>query len=502
MVRVKPLSVELDRSDLKAASQKGVAISYLSQGARFAIQFLYTIVMARLLNPADFGVVAMATPLLAFAALLADVGLSQAAIQNQTLSQRQLSFLFWLNIAVTAVLAFPIIALAPFVALFYNEARVAPVVAALGALMILGPLGAQHIVLLNRNFAFGKIALVDVVSLVAGATAGIVAAIAGFGIWSIILNQAMAAAVTLIVLWSVVGWRPSAPKLSMLSEVRHMLHFGANVATFNIFNFVARNIDSILIGRGWGEIQLGMYNRAYSLLLLPLNQIMAPISRVALPLLSRIQGEPSTYRVAFWKMLDLALLLTFPVSLFSLVTFQQLIDVVLGPRWADVGPIYAILAVGALFAPISHSTNWLLLSQGRTRELRQYGIVSSLGFTAAVAAGLPGGPVGVASTYMGFGVLQGPILWWLITRSGPVSTKDLFSGLAPYVVASVPVLLLIYTLKTILVANIWSLLLMLLLSYIAFPAVLALTPQGGSRLLELLREAKSMVNGLRSKQFG
>jgi PST family polysaccharide transporter len=499
MVTVESLSVEFDRSGLKAASQKGVVISYLSQIAKFVIQLFYTILMARLLTPADFGVVAMASPLLAFAALLADVGLSQAAIQNQNLSQRQLSFLFWLNIAVTAVLALSIIVSAPLVASFYNEPRVAHVVAALGGLMILGPIGAQHMVLLNRNFAFGKIALVELISLVAGAVAGIAAAIAGFGIWSIILNQTMAAVATLLVLWSLVRWHPSAPKPSMVSEVHHLLHFGANVATFNIFNFVARNIDSVLIGRGWGEIQLGVYNRAYSLLLLPLNQIMGPISRVALPLLSRIQNEPATYRVAFWRMLDLALLLTFPAALFSLVTFQQLIDVVLGPKWAAAGPIYGILAAGALFAPVSHSTNWLLLSQGRSRELRRYGIVSSFGFTAAIAAGLPGGPIGVASTYIGFGAVQGPILWWLITRSGPVSTRDLFSGLAPYVIASLPVLLLLYALKSIMIANIWSLLLMLLLSYSAFPAILTLTPQGRRRLFELVRETKSLANKLRAK---
>lgn len=502
MASVEPLSVELDRPALKAASQKGVAISYLSQAAKFVIQFLYTIIIARLLSPADFGVVAMATPLLAFAALLADVGLSQAAIQNQDLSQRQLSFLFWLNIAVTAVLALLIVVSAPLVASFYNEPRVAPVVAALGGLMILGPIGAQHIVLLNRNFAFGKIALIELISLVTGAAAGIAAAIAGFGIWSILLNQTMAAAATLILLWLLVRWHPSFPKLGMASEVRPLLHFGVNVATFNIFNFIARNIDNVLIGRGWGEIQLGVYNRAYSLLLLPLNQVMAPISRVALPLLSRIQSEPTTYRVAFWRMLDLALLLTFPASLFSLITFQQLIDVVLGPKWAAVGPIYGILAIGALFAPVSHSANWLLLSQGRSRELRQYGIVSSFGFTAAIAAGLAGGPIGVASTYIGFGVVQGPILWWLITKSGPVSTKDLFFGLAPYVVASLPVLLMVYALKSTMVASIWSLLLMLLLSYSAFPAMLAVTPQGGRRLFELLREAKILINGLRTKRQG
>lgn len=502
MATVEPLSVELDRSSLKAASKKGVVVSYLSQAAKFIVQFFYSIVMARLLTPADFGVVAMATPLLALAALLADIGLSQAAVADQKLTQRQLSFLFWLNMGVTAALALLVVVLAPLVAMFYNEPRVAPVVAALGGLMILGPIGAQHIVLLNRNFAFGKLAIVELISLIAGAVAGIAAANEGFGIWSIILNQLMATGVTVVVLLSIVRWRPSAPKLGMAAEARHLLNFGANVATFNIFNFVARNIDNVLIGRAWGEVQLGVYNRAYSLLLLPLNQVMAPISRVALPLLSRIRTDPMTYRVAFWRMLDLALLLTFPASLFSLVTFQHLADVVLGPKWAAVGPIYGVLAIGALFAPVSHSANWLLMSQGRSRELRQYGIVSSFGFTAAIAAGLSAGPIGVASTYIGFGLVQGPIIWWLITRTGPVSAKDLFYGLAPYIIASVPVLLVLYALNSIMVADVWSLLLMLLLSYCAFPAIFALTPRGGRRLFELVRETRSLINELRAKHQG
>jgi PST family polysaccharide transporter len=492
-----PTSVEVDRSDLKAASRKGIAISYLSQAAKFVIQFLYTIVMARLLTPVDFGVVAMAAPLLAFATLLADVGLSQAAIQNRDLSDQQLSFLFWVNLGVTVALASIIIVTAPLVASFYHEPRVAPVVAVLGALMVVGPLGAQHSVLLNRKFAFGKLAAVELASLVTGTIAGVAAALGGFGIWSIILNQAAGSLVALVLLWLGVRWRPSAPEKRAISEARHLLHFGANVATFNIFNFLSRNIDNVLIGRAWGEAPLGVYNRAYSLLLLPLNQIMGPISKVALPLLSRIQNEPAPYRTAFWKMLDLALLLTFPVSLFSLVAHQQLINIVLGEKWEAVGPIFGILAVGALFAPVSHSTNWLLLSQGRGRELRQYGIVSSIGFTVAIVAGLPGGPLGVASTYIGFGVVQGPILWWLITKTGPIDTKNLFIGLIPYLLASLPVVLVVYVLQGVMPANIWSLLFMLVSSYAVFAAILVITPHGRNRLLDLVAEVRHLVDGMR-----
>jgi PST family polysaccharide transporter len=497
MDNAEPASIEFDRPGLKAASRKGIVISYLSQAAKFVIQFLYTIVMARLLTPADFGVVAMAAPLLALATLLADVGLSQAAIQNRNLSNQQLSFLFWVNLGVTIALASVIIVTAPLVASFYHEPRVAPVVAVLGALMIVAPLGAQHSVLLNRNFAFAKLAAVELASLIAGAIAGVAAALGGFGIWSIILNQAVGALVALVLLWLGVRWRPSAPKKGATSEVRQLLHFGANVATFNVFNFLSRNIDNVLIGRAWGEAPLGIYNRAYSLLLLPLNQIMGPISKVALPLLSRIQNEPAPYRIAFWRMLDLALLLTFPVSLFSLVAHQQLINIVLGGKWEAVGPIFGILAVGALFAPVSHSTNWLLLSQGRGRELRQYGIVSSIGFTVAIVAGLPGGPLGVASTYIGFGVVQGPVLWWLITKTGPVDTKSLFFGLIPYLFASLPVVLVVYALQVAMPANIWSLLFMLVSSYGVFAAILAITPHGRNRLLDLVAEARHLVDGMR-----
>lgn len=494
------LSVEFDRSDLKAASRKAIAISYVSQVAKFIIQFLYTIVIARLLTPGDFGVVAMATPLLAFAALLADIGLSQAAIQNQKLSQSQLSFLFWLNIAVTAALAALIVFSSPLVASFYDEPRVGPVVAILGALMIVGPIGAQHTVLLNRNFAFGRIAAVELTSLIAGSVVGVVAALGGFGIWSIILNQATASGVALILVWLAVRWRPSAPSRVASSEIRHLLQFGANVAVSNIFNFASRNIDNVLIGKVWGEASLGVYNRAYSLLLLPLNQIMVPISKVALPLLSRVQKEPVPYHIAFWRMLDLALLLTFPVALFSMITHQQLIHLVLGAKWDAAGPIFGILAVGALFAPVSQSANWLLLSQGRSRELRQYGMVSSIGFVCAIVAGLRGGPMGVATGYIAFGIVQGPILWWLITRKGPVGSKSLFFGLVPYVLASLPLVLFIYGLQCILPASIWSLLLILVLSYPVFTGIFATLPQGRRRVFELVTEAKNLVAGIRNER--
>jgi PST family polysaccharide transporter len=297
-----------------------------------------------------------------------------------------------------------------------------------------------------------------------------------------------------ILLWIMMPWRPGGSSEGF-AGVRSLIGFGANIALANIANFFSRNIDTVLIGKVWGGESLGFYDRAYKLLLLPTNQVMLPITKVALPLLSRVQNDAGAYRTAYLTMLELVVLIIFPASIFAIVTHTQLIGTVLGSQWLPAAPIFAILAIGAMFAPISHSTSWLLISQGRTHELRNYGLVGSIGFVAAIVAGLPWGAAGVAFGYVLFGVVQGPIVWWLTTRSGPVDGRLLVGALTPYVLASLPVGGLLFLLQAYLPEGWATLGGLFALSYLVFFLGLCLHPGSRRTLLLLLREAESLSGG-------
>jgi len=481
------LENKVARADLKVASVNGAAVNFGSQGLKLVLQFCYQIVMARLLVPEDFGIVAMAAPLFAFAALFTDFGLTQATVQREEITQEQVSFIFWVNIGLSTAICLAVSALSPLAGVFFNEPRVGPIVVALSAIFVLGGLYAQHMALLNRHLLFLKIAVIEILSFLVGSAVGLILAWKGFGYWSLVYNQIAFSLTTLLMAWAMVRWVPSKPVLH--SEGFKILNFGANITSFNVLNFFARNFDNILIGRYLGEAPLGIYDRAYKLLLLPLSQITGPISKVALPSLARTVREPEIYRRFYFRMLELIIIGTYPAVIFAMINSELLISTLLGPKWLEVSHVFSILAFGAIFAPISSSTGWLFISQDRTKEMRNWGALSSTLFVAAFVCGLPWGITGVAAFYIGVGTVQGPVLWWGATRRGPLSFGQLLATLGPYFFATAVTALLEWVLRPWLPGNFYGLLLSGVASYAAFLGVVLAFGSSRRGILELAFEA-------------
>ena len=403
---------------LRRASANGVVINLGSQVVRLAIQLVYQVALARCLAPQDFGVVAMAWPVLAFVSLFADCGLTQATVQRQDVSQAELSFIYWANGSAGLLFAVATIAASPLVARFYGVAEAGPVTAALGALFLVNGLFSQHLALLNRRLAFARLAAVDLAGAAFGAIAGLAAAAAGAGFWAIVIGQAATSVVSAPLAWILTRWRPDAPR--RIAGARRLVAFGADMTAYGFMNYFARNLDNVLIGRFLGETSLGLYDRAYKLLLLPLTQITVPFGKVALPLLARTRDEPERYRRAYLRMLEIIMALTYPGVVFAVCASHELILVALGPRWIDVAPIFAVLGLGALLAPISYSTGWLFITQDRTREMRNWGFASSIELRAVVHRRAAVGPARRRHRPTSPSArLQAPILWRLATRSGP-----------------------------------------------------------------------------------
>ncbi|WP_448203855.1 lipopolysaccharide biosynthesis protein [Azospirillum sp. sgz302134] len=481
----------MDRGQIKRASISGVAVNLVSQGLRFVLAFVYQVVMSRLLMPSDFGLVAMATPAVAFITLFADFGLTMATVQRDRITLAQLSFIFWLNCALSVGLAVVMALGAPLVGWFYDEPRVVAILLAMAGMFFLRGLCSQHLALLNRRMKFTQLAVIDLASLVFGAVAGVWSAMLGFGYWSLIVNQAGSTAMTLVLAWLCMPWVPGRPAWD--AEARGLLGFGGNVTAFNFVSYFARNLDNVLIGRFAGEAPLGLYDRAYKLLLLPSNQITVPFSKVALPLLARTRREPDTYRRSYTRILESILLLTYPGVLFAMCTSQQLINAVLGERWAEVAPIFAVLAFGALFAPVSASTGWLLVTQDRTREMRDWGMVSAALFVLSFIVGLPWGPLGVAISYIAVGTIQGPLVWWAATRRGPVGFAQLLTALRPFAVAAVATALAEWQMQRLLPPGVMALALLFAAAYAVFVAVLAIQPSGRAGLRDVLVQGRDVL---------
>jgi PST family polysaccharide transporter len=416
------------RADLKARSVRGGALLVGGQAGRFALRLGSTMLLARVLGPDDFGLLAMVTAVTGFVALFKDMGLPMATVQGAEIRHEQVSALFWMNAGLSVATLAAASALAPILAWFYGEPRLLNLTLVLSWAFVLTGLSAQHHALLRRRMRFAALAGVDSAAMLAGIAAALAAAWQGAGYWALVLQQLVAAFVTAVCLWGLCDWRPSAPRRA--AGIRSLLGFGASLTGFNSLNHLARNLDNVLIGWALGAPTLGLYSKAYQVLLLPLGQLNGPLSAVAIPALSGLRGEPERYRRYYAQLLSLIAWITLPPIACMAVLADPLIAILLGPRWGAAAPIFQVLALAALFQPLADSTSWLYVSRGRTDRMLRWGLIASPLILLSFAAGLPWGALGVAASYaICVNALLLPLFAFAFAGS-PVALRDLSGALA------------------------------------------------------------------------
>lgn len=434
-------------TDLTGRTARGGTLMVTSQGLKFFFNMASAVILARLLTPQDYGLIAMVAVVTNFSYPFRNLGLSTATIQKPTIDNRQVSTLFWFNAGLSVAIMLLTMAFAPVVAWFYGEPRLTLITIALAAGFIFSGLAVQHEALLKRQMRFFGLAVSEFASMLAGTIAAITLAWWGVGVWALVGANLVTAFAFMTGVWIACRWRPGLPVRN--SGVRSMLKFGRNLTGNNVLNYIARNIDNLLIGRVWGPRQLGLYGRAYQLLLLPLEQISAPIDGVAVTVLSRLTDDPERYRGAYLRMLEKLAMVTMPGVALMIGTSDWLVRVMLGPQWVETGKIFAILGMLGLIEPISNTMGWLLISQGRTHHVLQWGIIDAVLSIAAILAGLPWGAIGVATAYAATGIcLRKPLKFWFVMRTGPVRTKEFYQTIMASAVAAISVLATLQIFRT------------------------------------------------------
>jgi len=423
----KHFSTEHLLTNLKDRTISSAFVTTIAQGAQFVLTLGSTMVLARLLSPQDFGLVAMVMTVTGFLRIFKDAGLSTATVQQHEITQGQVSNLFWINVALSGAITLIVAAAAPLVAWFYREPKLVSITLLLSITFLLTGLTVQHLALLSRQMRFKDIAVIQVGSLLVGSVVGIAMAWLKYGYWSLVGTQLAAAISSLVLVWSISRWRPQLP--TRHSQMWPLLNFGANVSVSNFFYTLARGSDSLLIGRFYGPASVGLYSRAAALLNSPLQQFLTPIDAVFVPVLSRLQVEPERYRRTFLQAFEAIALITFLFTGLFFVLAEPLTLVVLGPKWEKAAAIFAAFTFAALFYPFFVTANWLFASQRRGRDWLIASMwISGLTFCSFLA-GLPFGPVGVALFYSLGGIFfMLPISFGMAGRCGPVRTADLWAG--------------------------------------------------------------------------
>ena len=483
------------KGNLKQRSVRGGAITLFAQGSKFFLQISSMAVLGRLLTPNDYGLIGMVTPIIGFVELFKDLGLSTATIQREEINHQQVSTLFWINLVVSICISIIFATLAPAIAWFYKEPRLTEIVFVLSSIFLFGGLSIQHQALLKRRMQFGSIAKIEIISVVLGILAAIVAAWVGLGYWALVIMPLTKIIVIVIGTWIACSWRPGLP--SKNANVRSMLVFGSNLTGFNCVNYFSRNLDNILIGQYWGAAELGLYSKAYQLVLLPIQQINTPINNVALPLLSRLQTEPKKYTHYYYKFVLSIVFLGMPIVAFTFAVTDKLILFVLGEQWLDAVPMFQFLAPAAFMGTFNLAGGWVYQSLGRTDRQLRMGLVLSTFDIAIFMISIRWGAIGVAAAYG----LSRPFLWLpklvYCYQNTPVKFKSLMIILARPTFASITAALGTMALDNFLLNNIQILAGLLIdgLFYsFLYLAIWSILPNGKQTLLGLFKLIKELKN--------
>jgi PST family polysaccharide transporter len=384
-------------------------LTIASQGTQFLLTSISTVVLARLLLPADFGLVAMVAAITGMGQAFADLGLSEATIQREDISHKQVSALFWLNVTIGFALMLIMAGLAPVLAWFYREPRLKNIALVLSLTFLIGGLRVQHDALLKRQMRYLSLAIRDVAACALAVPVGIILAWRGAGYWALVAAPLTLNATRMVLSWLGVRWIPGLPRRD--AKVRSLVVFGGNVAASYIVNYLNRSADNILIGWRWGAGPLGLYSRAFNLLALPIRQLNAPVGSVLVPAFSRVQGDPEQFARYYLRAVNLMTWIGTPVFGFLFVAAEPVIVLVLGNRWREAAPVFQILAIQALAQLLLDMTVWSLVSRGHSNRLLKLLLIISPIMLGSYAIGLPFGIKGVALS--GSLVLVGIYPWIL-----------------------------------------------------------------------------------------
>lgn len=387
-------STEHLHADLKGRSVRGGVLTLTSQGAQFVMQSVSTVVLARLLTPADFGLVAMVVAITGLGQAFADLGLSEATIQHPDINHDQVSNLFWVNVAIGLGLTILTASLGPLLAWFYHEPRLRAITYVVSVTFLIGGLRVQHDALLQRNMRFLALAIRDISAYAVAVPVAIVLALRGAGYWAIVALPLMLNLVLMTLSWVMARWIPGLPRRN--AGIRHLISFGGNVAASYLTFSFTRSADSILIGWYWGAGPLGLYSRAMNLLLLPVRQLGAPGRRVAVPAFSRLQDDPDRLARSYLRTANLIMWITAPIFGFLFVAATPVIALTLGHQWREAGPVFQLLAIFALGQLLYESVIWLFVSRGQSKRLFKLVLILCPITVFSYAIGLPFGIKGVA----------------------------------------------------------------------------------------------------------
>lgn len=391
------LRAEQTATELPGSAARAVAVIMISQGCKFGLLLGINIIMARLLMPEDFGLVAIVTSIIAVFSLFNDLSLPMATVQRHEINHEQVSVLFWINTLWGCALALVSVATAQLFARLYGEPRLTSIIVVLSSGFIFFGLGSQHRALLKRQMRFTMIAVTELIALVLGMLIGLVLAWLGFRYWALVYMRLATSIFTTLGVLLACGWRPARPKWS--AQVRPLLTFGTHLTGLSVLTYFTRYADNLLIGWYSGSRVLGFYYKAYQILLVPSQQFSTPLAGVVVPTLSRLQLDPHRFSAYYNRSILLSAAIGMPPIAFLFINADWVVPLLLGNQWTESVPLFRALALAAFISPVDFGAGWIVVPLGHANRQFKWSLIATLFTLVGFFIGIRWGAVGVALSF-------------------------------------------------------------------------------------------------------
>ncbi len=418
-------------SQLRRLAVRGAAATVSAQGLGLGGQVLSTVILARLLAPADFGVVGMVTT---FSVLLMSFGFNEVVIQREEMNRFQASNLFWISCAVGVILTVGFAAAGSLLARFYRNPLVAHVAVAMSPAIFLAAASGIHIALLKRAMRFAAVSVNDLVGRAVYTAVTILLALRGWGYWALVAGIVVqGVGATIGALW-LCRWIPSLPRRGV--GTRALVSFAASVYGRFSANYFARNADNLLVGWQFNAAALGFYKKAYDLFALSASQLTGPLHNVALTALSRLNQDPARFRRYLANSLGIVAFVGMAMGADLTLVGKDVVRLMLGPKWSESGRIFELFGPGIGVMLLYSTIGWIHLSIGKPGRWLRWTLLESAATVLLFVLALPWGPAGVAGAWsVSFWILLLPAFWYAGRPIG-LGASCLIAAVWRYAVAS------------------------------------------------------------------
>ncbi|MBK8985268.1 MAG: MOP flippase family protein [Chloroflexi bacterium] len=417
-------------SSLRQQAVRGIGWTAVAQFGRQLIQFIILALLGRLLSTEEFGLLGMTAVFVGFANLFGEMGFTAALIQRQELTPRHLSSVFWLNLAGGVIMALLMAFGAPLISQLYQEPRLTPITLLIAVTFPINALGLVHRAILTRQMRFRALGLSELLAVLASGLLALGLALNQFGVWSLVWQALALAIFTTLFLWGMTRWWPTGG--FSRSAIRELWGYSSNLLGYQAFNYWARNGDNFLIGRFLGADALGLYTRAYTTMLLPVNQVVGILGRVLFPTLAKVQDDHQRVKRIYLQTLAAIALISFPMMLGLIIIANNFVLVVFGPQWLPMVRTLQILSLVGLLQSVGSTVGWLYQAQGRTDWMFKWGIAAG---TLSLISFVVGTYLGSIETVaLCYAILALPLSYWGFAIPGrliQLSMTEVLLALAP-----------------------------------------------------------------------